>query len=85
MKTVSVIVPVYNTARHLKKCIDSIIKQNYENLDVVAIDDCSTDGSGEILINYEKRWGGVNPLYISTLRVFCLRRIKALTMLVSRD
>lgn len=47
-KIVSVIVPVYNVERYLNRCIHSITRQTYENLDILLVDDGSTDSSGEI-------------------------------------
>lgn len=44
----TVIVPIYNTAQYLSKCIESIICQQYKQLDVILFDDGSIDGSGEI-------------------------------------
>lgn len=52
---VSVIVPIYNVERHLEKCIESIINQRYANLEIILIDDGSTDLSGEICDLYQKR------------------------------
>lgn len=46
---ISIIVPVYNVKRHLINCIKSIENQDYENWELIAIDDGSTDGSGELL------------------------------------
>lgn len=51
---VSIIVPVYNMEKHLRCCIDSILAQSYENIEVVCINDCSTDNSLSILNEYEK-------------------------------
>lgn len=51
-KLVSVIVPVYNSEEYLKKCIDSIINQSYRNIEILCIDDGSTDKSLEILNGY---------------------------------
>lgn len=48
----SVIVPVYNTASYLLKCIDSILSQSYENIEVLLIDDGSNDGSGQLCDDY---------------------------------
>lgn len=48
----SIIVPVYNVFTYLHQCIDSIRKQTYENLEIICLDDGSTDGSGEILDGY---------------------------------
>ena len=45
---ISVIVPVYNVASYLPECLDSILSQDYERLDVILIDDGSTDASGSL-------------------------------------
>lgn len=52
---VSVIVPVYNVERFLPQCIKSIINQRYRNLEIILIDDGSTDSSGEICDFYETK------------------------------
>ncbi|MBR8829276.1 MAG: glycosyltransferase family 2 protein [Gomphosphaeria aponina SAG 52.96 = DSM 107014] len=44
---VSVVIPYYNHKLYIEKCINSIAEQTYENLEVIIIDDCSPDGSGE--------------------------------------
>jgi GT2 family glycosyltransferase len=49
---VSVIVPVYNGARYLRECLDSIVAQTYPNLEVLVMDDHSTDESGQIAQSY---------------------------------
>ncbi len=52
---ISVIVPVYNCEQYLEECIDSIIGQTYKNLEVILVDDGSTDLSGEICDRYAKK------------------------------
>lgn len=48
MELISIIVPVYNAKNFLHMCVDSIIKQTYENLEILLVDDGSTDGSAAI-------------------------------------
>ena len=48
MKLLSIIVPVYNVKSYLKKCVESIINQTYTNLQIILVDDGSTDGSQDI-------------------------------------
>ena len=50
---VSIIVPVYNTAEYVEECIQSILSQTYENIELILVNDGSTDGSGEICKKYE--------------------------------
>ena len=51
-QTISVIVPVYNVEAYLPQCVDSILHQDYPDLEVILIDDGSTDHSGEICDRY---------------------------------
>lgn len=53
---VSVIVPIYNVERYLKKCVDSILFQDYENIEIILIDDCSIDSSPKIAQQYQKKY-----------------------------
>ena len=51
---VSVIIPVYNVSEYLSRCLDSIINQSYKNLEIIIVDDGSTDNSYKICKKYEK-------------------------------
>ena len=51
---VSIIVPIYNVAAYLKECLQSIVAQSYENLDIILIDDGSDDESLKIALNFAK-------------------------------
>ena len=52
---VSVIIPVYNSEKFLKESIQSVLSQSYENLEIIAIDDGSTDNSLEILEQFKDK------------------------------
>ncbi|MDD7457390.1 MAG: glycosyltransferase family 2 protein [Clostridia bacterium] len=54
MVTISVIVPVYNVEKYVGKCIDSIINQTHKDLEIILVDDGSTDNSGKICDEYSK-------------------------------
>lgn len=49
---VSVIMPVYNAQRFLKDAIDTVLSQSFSDFELIVVDDCSTDGSYEILLGY---------------------------------
>ena len=51
--TVSVIIPVFNTADYLAQAIESVLNQTLQNLEIIAVDDGSTDSSPLILNEYE--------------------------------
>lgn len=51
---VSVLIPVYNVEHYLRQCLESIINQTMKNIEIICIDDGSTDGSGKILDEYAR-------------------------------
>lgn len=55
MPLVSIIIPVYNTKKYLDKCLDSVCAQTYSQLEIIAINDGSTDGSESFLREYSKK------------------------------
>ena len=54
-KKVSVIIPIYNAAQYLHKCLKSVISQTYKNLDIILIDDGSSDDSYSIAKEYQEK------------------------------
>ena len=52
---ISIIVPVYNSEKYLRKCLDSLINQSYENIEILCVNDGSTDDSQIILEEYAKK------------------------------
>lgn len=60
---VSVVIPVYNVMPFLSQCLDSILCQTYSNLEVLLVDDGSTDESGRICDDYEKRFPVIRVIH----------------------
>lgn len=55
MKTVSIVIPIYNVEKYLPECLDSVINQTYKDLQIIVIDDGSTDSSGKICDQYAEK------------------------------
>ena len=52
---ISVIVPVYNAQNYIERCLDSIIAQTYSELEIICVDDGSTDDSAQICKEYAEK------------------------------
>ena len=52
---VSIIIPVYNTEKYLNECLDSIIAQTFKDIEIICVNDGSTDNSLKILESYQKK------------------------------
>lgn len=56
MKTVSVIVPVYNVENYLRQCLDSLVNQTLEDIEIIVVNDSSPDNSQKIIDEYQERY-----------------------------
>lgn len=66
MIKVSVIVPVYNTEKYLKKCLDSLVNQTLDDIEIIVINDCSPDNAKKILSEYEKKYKNIKVIHNKT-------------------
>ena len=60
---ISIIVPVYNVAEYLTRCLDSILAQTYRNIEIIAVNDGSTDSSGDILDAYSSKYRNIKVIH----------------------
>ena len=56
MEKVSVIVPIYNVEKYIRRCLDSIIAQEYGNMEIICVDDCGQDTSMEIVAEFQNKY-----------------------------
>ena len=77
---VSVIVPVFNSEKYLRECMDSIVTQGFSSFEVICIDDCSTDNSRDILYDYEKSYACVHVFLNETNRGIAYTRNRGLDL-----
>ena len=59
MKKISVIVPVYNTEKYISRCLDHLLNQTYKNIEIIVIDDGSTDNSANIVKEYADKYDNI--------------------------
>lgn len=72
---ISIIVPVYNTELYLTQCIDSIVTQTYTNLDIILINDGSTDNSGKICDEYADKDSRIRVIHNQNSGVSAARNV----------
>ena len=61
--SISIIVPVYNVEKYLKKCIDSILNQSFQNFELILVDDGSPDGCPAICDEYAKLYAKISVIH----------------------
>ena len=59
MINVSIVIPVYNVEKYLKQCLESVVNQTLDKIEVICINDGSTDNSLNILKEYEKKYNNI--------------------------
>lgn len=74
-KLISIIVPIYNVELYLHRCIDSILNQTYENLEILLIDDGSKDGCGLICDQYAKNDSRIKVFHIDNQGLSAARNL----------
>lgn len=72
---VSIIVPVYNTEKYLQECVESICKQSYKNLEIIIINDGSTDSSGKICDEFARKDSRIQVIHKKNEGVSVARNI----------
>ena len=60
---VSIIVPIYNVEEYLKKCLETLVSQTYNNIEIILIDDGSTDKSGIIADKYANNYNNIIAIH----------------------
>jgi glycosyltransferase involved in cell wall biosynthesis len=91
--SVSVIIPVYNVERYLRKCIDSVVNQSFRDLEIIIVNDGSTDKSANIIKEYKEKYPGIiKDLYkenggLSSARNYAIENVQGeyITFLDSDD
>lgn len=78
MPKVSVIIPVYNAEQYLEECLDSVLYQTFTDMEIICIDDCSTDHSRDILWRYAEKDGRITLLYNQVNRGLAYTRNKGM-------
>jgi len=64
MNEISIIIPVYNTPLYLGECLESVLAQGVEDMEIIVINDCSTDSTPEIIDDYAKRDKRIKPIHL---------------------
>lgn len=60
---ISIVIPAYNIAPYLPRCLDSVLSQTYKNLEIIVVDDGSTDNTAEVMREYANRDSRIVPIY----------------------
>ncbi|WP_342757099.1 glycosyltransferase [Kineothrix sedimenti] len=72
-KKVSIIVPVYNGEEYVERCINSLLAQTYENVEIIIIDDGSTDRSGQTCDTFSEKYDKIKTIHVENTGVSAAR------------
>ena len=64
---ISIVIPVYNVEKYLKRCVDSILAQTYKNFEIILVDDESPDNCPQICDEYAKRYKNISVIHLKNL------------------
>lgn len=71
---ISIIIPVYNTEKYLKRCLDSVVNQSYKNIEIIVVNDCSPGNAEEIINSYMEHDERIKYVtYEKNKGLFCAR------------
>ena len=73
MNLVSIVIPIYNARKYLTRCLDSVVKQSYRNLEIILVDDGSTDASYKICDLYASKDRRIEVFHNTNQGVSCAR------------
>lgn len=72
---ISCIIPVYNVEKYLHRCLDTICNQTYSNLEIILVDDGSSDSSGNLCDTYAAKYNNIKTIHISNSGASLARKI----------
>lgn len=75
MKLVSVVIPVYNVENYLNDCVKSVVNQTYQNLEIILVDDGSTDSSPQMCDQYAKQDNRIKVIHQENSGVAIARNV----------
>lgn len=75
MTNITIIIPVYNQIKYIKKCLNALIKQSMDGIEIILVDDGSTDGSQKICDDYSKKYSFIKTIHQPNLGVAAARNI----------
>lgn len=75
MDKISVIVPAYNAEKHLRECLNSIVNQSYQNLEIILVDDGATDNTGKIFDEYKNEDSRIKVIHQKNCGLSAARNI----------